>query len=451
MKVSPENLSKAIAVVGLKPQSSKEKFYWNGYHRLERHPDGESLLLETTDGKVWFEWRVPAEGDLPPLGVNVERNQLASLKDRVAGGKLDITQDKENEILTLKRGQLQLPLPYEAPSEPYPGPEVGETVATWTFRRETLEKALRYAHQFIGGGGTPDKEVATLYREGTLITGTYARQALVEGVRPKSAAGKEVEHISFTAEQAKVTADFLRHLGETVEVSFAGSPVSRYVVRDPASGNKLVLYGTQGRYKTNPADLARQWRETNVVSRQGLLDRARLFSGASAAKVVGLRLTFRGEGEHSAAEVSTTQPEERRRCSDELINYREFAEGVPAAQTMVMVQADHLIEGLPGMGSKCVRMSYDGKLLKITEDVDLKEQSEGEQDLEQGEEPAPLRRALILVYREPGKTGQAAGSQGTEQRHTESLPNKQEGSTPGTPAMGAGDEPEPQEAGQKTE
>lgn len=242
-----------------------------------------------------------------------------------------------------------------------------------------------------------EKTCATLYPDGTLITGNPKAMAMVEGVHPEAARDTAISHISFNALQAKLAGRFLSRLGPVVEVTLTTTPTLRYTLRDPESENKIVLDGTEGRFALDLNQVQRDWTESSSVDRKTLLVLTKSFAKvAGLTKRHALYLTFRGQWDAASLHVSTTEVDSDHRCSDEFAIYRDIATDNEALETAVSAGTSHVLQALNGMEAIKVQMSYDGSYLKIAETSQDTEGPEEEQD-QKGIVKSLLLRARHLV------------------------------------------------------
>jgi hypothetical protein len=380
MKMVPEDLSKGIDVIELKPRMSEKLNYWNGVHRLESDTARNQIVLKTTTNDIWIEWHVAVEETPLALGLNVKREPLSRLRVLLSGGKFSVEQDEKRKVITFYKGQLFYRIDYETPDDAYPEPAAAAPATakgeTWRFQTNKLAEALKFIHRFIDDkGGNADKTCATLHGDGTLITGRLSKVVMVEGVCREGAINTEISFISLTAPRAKLVADFLSHLGPIVELTVSNGPGGLYEFREPESGNRLVVTGTEAQFKLKRDQFDRPWTETAELDREFLLVRAKAFGGVAAqVKKVPLLLTFRGETETGSLQVSTMEQESDRRCSDEVLSYRTMENGKPAGPTTIKLEA-HDLQILSWMKGRNIKINYDGKIVKMTEVPDDVEES----------------------------------------------------------------------------
>lgn len=367
MRVKPDDLLGALKVADLIPKGDRKKNYRTVYHRLEAGDN--CLVIKTTDGQALTEWRVPTEGDLPQLGVNVERARLSQVRHLLGGGAVSLEQDETNKILILKRDQtLQIAVPYKELSAIYHVPADSKDTVTWKFNRDVLAKVLGFAHPFILETGNAPHTCATLYANGMLMTGDPQKLVLVQGVSMQRGEDTSTAYVSFKAAGAKIAAGFLRHVGPEVELTFSTAGVGLTVLRDPESGNTLVLPNVEARFGMEPEPwLTYEWRETSLVDIGYLLSTARTFSGVASPNVApGLVLEFGGSGQHASLTVRTNEQEVARRCSREFGVYRDISDQQAAKATVIRVAANLLEQALRSMEGVTVSVDIGRRMLKIS-------------------------------------------------------------------------------------
>ncbi len=372
MQVKPEELALAIRMVELKPEGSERQWSWNVKHRLVAK-DGE-LILKTTGKTVSAEWHVRAVDAVDSWEVNVRRGPLSHMRHVLTGGRFSITRDQENKLLIFsKRNDQDLShvtyrLPYEESESPYPDPWIGEDLREWTFATPILAAAFRFIARFADMDSTKqDTACATLYEDGKLITGRQGLIALAEKVLPKKREGTSAEHLSFNIRTAHLAAKFLERLGPTVEVSVAPSGGGTRL-HDPNTGNKFWLPGTDGQFRTLPAQLDRRWKEVIWVDAKWLRKSTTAFLGlATNPTSARLGITLRGEGEQASIILSTREENHLRVSESEFRVHRELTSGVEAKETIFDLSGRQVLRILGGVEDKCVYMAYDGTIVTIAD------------------------------------------------------------------------------------
>jgi hypothetical protein len=308
MKVNPEDLKIANRVAGIKETSGSavKKNYWNGVHRL--HTEGNKLVLDTTDNVLWITWNIPVEGEAIPLDVLLPERSFDYAARYLDGGSFTVSY--ENRVVQLSKDQLKYPLKQET-QQPFPRVtigEPGEQLTTWEASSKELAKALKFVAPFIDDTNpSPHKSVATLFATGIVKGGHTKRISVVEGLDIKA-------DMSFKASKAKAVAEFLNNISETVIITVASNA---YKFEDKDNGHVMIVLAESGRFPIENRDIRPDLRETVIVDRKMLLQRAKVFQGVMAMGSDRLNIALKGEDEFASLRVYTPGDTELEVAADE--------------------------------------------------------------------------------------------------------------------------------------